>query len=280
MPSPAASTAAAKSVFRRFRRNRRASAAVEFALVAPVFFALLFAIIETGIMFFANQVLETIAQDRRARLRPGKRRPNPSIRPQIRDHYCLLPVRHPSVHLRQYFRRCAKLFVFLARDHRQRDRCQRDFHPGTLDYHPGRRRQHCCGAAFYQWPLFVTGLGYNISNLSGNQRLLMATAVFQNEPFTAPVSDCNGRSMNTTVTDRVSNAPFRPGYVRGSQRNRGDRICRDRSADAGDVLWRGRIFFRRGGRPEGHADIENTIRSDGPIAVGRRSRHDEFLSGE
>jgi Flp pilus assembly protein TadG len=31
------------------------SAAVEFALVAPVFFALLFAIIETAIMFFASQ---------------------------------------------------------------------------------------------------------------------------------------------------------------------------------------------------------------------------------
>jgi len=29
----------------------------------------------------------------------------------------------------------------------------------------------------------VTGLGYNISNLSGNQRLLVATAAFQNEPY-------------------------------------------------------------------------------------------------
>jgi hypothetical protein len=43
---------------------------------------------------------------------------------------------------------------------------------------------------FYQWPLFVTGLGYNIANLTGNQRLLQATAVFQNEPFTAPSAPC------------------------------------------------------------------------------------------
>jgi Flp pilus assembly protein TadG len=41
-----------------FVRNGRGSAAVEFALVAPVFFALLFAIIETAIMFFASQALE------------------------------------------------------------------------------------------------------------------------------------------------------------------------------------------------------------------------------
>ena len=36
---------------------------------------------------------------------------------------------------------------------------------------------------FYQWPLFVTGLGFNISNLTGSKRLLTATAAFQNEPF-------------------------------------------------------------------------------------------------
>src|ERR1700742_750258 len=63
MPSPAVSTASVRTIFPRFRRNRRDSAAVEFALVAPVFFALLFAIIETALMFFASQVLETITQD-------------------------------------------------------------------------------------------------------------------------------------------------------------------------------------------------------------------------
>ncbi len=36
----------------------------------------------------------------------------------------------------------------------------------------------------YPWQLFVTGLGYNISNLNGNKRLLIATAAFQNEPYT------------------------------------------------------------------------------------------------
>jgi Flp pilus assembly protein TadG len=34
-------------------RNRRGSAVVEFALVAPLFFGLLFAIIEVALMFFA-----------------------------------------------------------------------------------------------------------------------------------------------------------------------------------------------------------------------------------
>ena len=36
--------------------------------------------------------------------------------------------------------------------------------------------------AFYEWPLFVTQLGYNISNLNGSKRLLAATAAFHVEP--------------------------------------------------------------------------------------------------
>src|ERR1700748_2652002 len=63
MSSSAAPTASStRYVLRRFGGNRQGSAAVEFALVAPMFFALLFAIIESGIMFFAGQVLETVTQ--------------------------------------------------------------------------------------------------------------------------------------------------------------------------------------------------------------------------
>ena len=44
--------------------------------------------------------------------------------------------------------------------------------------------------AFYQWPLFVTQLGYNIANLGRNtgnsKRLLTATAAFRVEPGGTP----------------------------------------------------------------------------------------------
>src|SRR5258707_5624430 len=63
MSSPAVPTDKCRNVLRRFGRSRRGSAVVEFALVAPMFFGLLFAIIETALMFFASQVLETITQN-------------------------------------------------------------------------------------------------------------------------------------------------------------------------------------------------------------------------
>ena len=58
-----APTAFVRNAVRRFRRDGRGSAAVEFAFIAPVFFVLLFAIIETAIVFFASQVLEGAVQD-------------------------------------------------------------------------------------------------------------------------------------------------------------------------------------------------------------------------
>ena len=57
------SVSAPKRILRTFRRSDSGSAAVEFSLVAVPFFALLFAIIETGIVFFAGQVLENGVQD-------------------------------------------------------------------------------------------------------------------------------------------------------------------------------------------------------------------------
>ena len=54
-PAGSAATTLVRKPLRRFRRDRRGSAAVEFALIATPFFALLFAIIETSIVFFAGR---------------------------------------------------------------------------------------------------------------------------------------------------------------------------------------------------------------------------------
>src|SRR4051795_6864150 len=72
MQASVSSTGSIRRLLRRFRRNRRASAALEFALVAPMFFALLFAIIETALMFFASQVLETVTQDSARQIMTGQ----------------------------------------------------------------------------------------------------------------------------------------------------------------------------------------------------------------
>jgi hypothetical protein len=48
---------------RLYRRNRRAAAAVEFALVAPVFFLLVFGMIEYGRMVMVQQVITNASRE-------------------------------------------------------------------------------------------------------------------------------------------------------------------------------------------------------------------------
>ena len=183
MSSPAASPAAAKSVFRRFRRNRRGSAAVEFALVAPIFFALLFAIIETGIMFFASQVLETVTQNSARQILTGQAQgASYADWSHFRDGVVCAQI--PAL------LNCSNIYVsvktassFAGVAMGNPIDAKGNFDPTILGYSPGGPGDIVVVQLFYQWPLFVTGLGYNIANLSNNQRLLIATAAFQNEPY-------------------------------------------------------------------------------------------------
>jgi Flp pilus assembly protein TadG len=180
MPSPAASKVSVRNIFRRFRRNRRGSAAVEFALVAPLFFALLFAIIETAIVFFANQVLETIAQDSARMILTGQAQTASYTQTDFKTYVC---GRIPALFT------CGNIFVDVesyptftnVTINNQIDASNNFIN--NMQYSPGGPGDIVVVRLFYQWPLFVTGLGYNIANLSGSKRLLTGTAAFRNEPY-------------------------------------------------------------------------------------------------
>ena len=186
MPSPAAAPRSFKIALHRFRRNRRGSAAVEFALVAPVFFALLFAIIETAIVFFAGQVLETVTQDSARKIMTGQAQTANYSKAQFKD-----TVVCPNGALAKVLFNCDNLFIEAKSYPTFPDVAitepidgSKNFIPPT-SYCPGEGGDIVVVRMFYQWPLFVTGLGYNISNLAGSKRLLSATAAFRNEPFLA-----------------------------------------------------------------------------------------------
>ncbi len=181
MSPPAAPTNSCRKVLRRFGRSRRGSAAVEFALVAPVFFALLFAILETALMFFASQVLETITQDSARMIVTGQAQSSSFTQTQFKTYVC---GRIPALF------NCNSLYVdvesyssFSSITLNSQIDVNGNFVNNNMQYSPGGAGDIVVVRLFYPWQLFVTGLGYNISNLSGNQRLLVATAAFQNEPY-------------------------------------------------------------------------------------------------
>jgi Flp pilus assembly protein TadG len=196
MPSPAVPSASVGNVLRRFCRNHNASTAVEFALIAPVFFGLLFAIIETAIMFFASQVLETVTQDSARVLMTGQAQtgqvpttcksptsgaPAPCNQSTFKAYVCsqipaLFDCNGIYVDVENYPAGFAGITI----------NSQIDASGNFIDnmqYSPGSACSTVVVRLFYQWPLFVTGLGYNIANLTGSKRLLSATAAFRNEPY-------------------------------------------------------------------------------------------------
>jgi len=168
-----------RALARRFARNRRGSTVVEFALVAPIFFGLLFAIIETALMFFAGQVLETGVQDSARLILTGQAQNGSYSKDQFKTDLCN--------RISSMFS-CSGLYVDVQsyssfNSVSITSPITNSTFVDTTQYSPGSAGDIVVVRAFYQWPLYVTGLYYNIANLSGSKRLLTASAAFRNEPY-------------------------------------------------------------------------------------------------
>jgi len=188
------SLAATRNALRRFRRNRRGSAAVEFALVAPLFFGLLFAIIEVALMFFASQVLETVTQDSARLVMTGQSQGAALTDVDFKKVIC-----DPTRSVANVLFDCTNGIYVDVRSYPQfasvKIPSQIDPVTGTfvndMKYCPGSDGDVVVDRLFYQWPTFVTKLGFDLANLSNGKRLLTATAAFKNEPFTALGATCS-----------------------------------------------------------------------------------------
>lgn len=179
MSSPTASRLSASGLLCRFQRDRWGSAAVEFAIVAPVFFALLFAILETGILFLAGQVLQTVTQESARMVLTGQAQNASYTSAQFASYVCsqvpaFFTCRNISIDVESYPSFASVALV---------NPISNGNFVTNLGYSPGGPGDVVVVRLYYQWPLIVTGLGWNPSNLSGNMRLLVGTAAFRNEPY-------------------------------------------------------------------------------------------------
>jgi Flp pilus assembly protein TadG len=185
MSSPAVATVVTRNALDRFRRNRRGSAAVDFALVAPLFFCVLFAILEGAMLFFAGQVLENATQET-ARMILTREAQNTNMdEPTFKGKLC---------------ERIMVIFNCAGPNLSNLTVDVQSFAPGasititepivngslagnfTYALPPSGSPNTIVVRAFYQWPIYVTRLGFNIGNLNGGKRLLSATAAFHVEP--------------------------------------------------------------------------------------------------
>jgi Flp pilus assembly protein TadG len=166
---------------RRFRRDRKASAAVQFAFLAPLFFLMLFAIIEVAMIFFAGQTLETATQNASRLILTGQAQNGGYTQAQFKTGFCSNIVAlidcTGGVYLDvQSYSSFSSITI-------TNPIVGGTFSSAGFGYNPGAAGDIVVVRAYYQWPLLVPGLGFNVGNLTGNKFLLGSVAAFRNEPY-------------------------------------------------------------------------------------------------
>src|SRR5215470_2206193 len=154
----------AGAAVRRFLRRKDGSVAIEFGMVAAPFFALLFAIMETAIVFFAGQA-QSAGFDAAAFKN--------AVCAKI---YGLFNCQNGVFVDVNTFTSFSNVTMPNPVDG------QGNFQ-NNFNYNPGGPGDVVVVRLFYQYPVYVSLLGFNLSNVNGGKRLLAATAAFRNEPY-------------------------------------------------------------------------------------------------
>jgi Flp pilus assembly protein TadG len=172
---------AAARTLRRFVRQQDGTSAVEFGLIAAPFLALVFAIMETAIIFFSGQALETAVADSARLIMTGQAQTAGYSQSAFKDAVCAkiygLFNCQSGVYVDvQKFSSFANVTMTNPVD--ANGNFQNNF-----NYTPGGPGDIVVVRLFYQWPVYVALLGFDLHNMNGGKRLLVATAAFRNEPY-------------------------------------------------------------------------------------------------
>jgi Flp pilus assembly protein TadG len=165
---------------RRFARHQDGTAAVEFAFVALPFLALLFAIIQTVLIFFAQQALETITATAARLILTGQAQAQNLTQTSFKTTVCgqVVALFNCATGININVQTFASFSSVTYPNPVQNGQFQNN----SFVFQPGAPGDVVVVQIFYQWPIFVNLMGLNLANLTNNSRLLIATAAFRNEP--------------------------------------------------------------------------------------------------
>lgn len=164
-----------------FVQRQDGAAAVEFGIIALPFFALMFAIMQTGLVFLADQVLETAVADSARLILTGQAQAGSYTQTSFKTAVCSNIV--------ALFDCANSLYVDVRKYNAFSDISMAnpvDANGNLVNnftYDAGGPGDIIVVRLYYQWPINIRLGGFNLSNMAGNQRLLTATAAFRNEPY-------------------------------------------------------------------------------------------------
>lgn len=169
------------SPFKSFARSTKGVTAVEFALVAMPFFLLLFGILETVLVFFANAVLENGLEVVARKIRTGEVQTQNMSEAQFKQLLCneVSALLACDSHLALDVRPSSNFASIQFTDPLDGGgNLRTDF---TFD--PGNAGQVILARAFYRWDVMTPLIGATMSNMANGERLLVSSIAFRNEPF-------------------------------------------------------------------------------------------------
>lgn len=167
------------TICRRFIGAGTGATAVEFALVAPPFLALLYAILQTTLVFFAQQVLQTATMQAARLIMTGQAQSGGYTASQFQQAVC--------ANATDLFN-CAGIYVNVQTFSSFSSVSMLNpvsgghFSSSGMSYSPGGTGDIEVVQVFYQWPVYPGPLGFSLANTSSNTNVLVATAAFRNEP--------------------------------------------------------------------------------------------------
>jgi Flp pilus assembly protein TadG len=171
---------------RRFGRDERGVTAIEFGVLAIPFFVMIFAILETAMLFFASQVLDSAVEDASRRIRTGQAQAAEwnlnNFRAELCDYTFNLFGDCSGIQIKvSVIGSFASASTVPTVQDCTTTACTWD--PDFQSYDAGARRDIIEVQVFYRWPLQVMLPYFNMRNQPDNYRLISAMRVFRNEPF-------------------------------------------------------------------------------------------------
>lgn len=165
----------------RFAGNERGVTAIEFGLLALPFFAIIAAILETAIVFFAAQILDSGVQDTARLIRTGQAQQASftieNFRTELCDHlYAMFDCDGLKI-------KVTTITSFAAAG--MAPPVDEDDGSWTVAeaYDPGEGSDVILVEVYYKWPIILNFASFDLADLPDSTRLLGASRVFRNEPF-------------------------------------------------------------------------------------------------
>ena len=203
----------AKATISRFGRDRAGVTAIEFAAVAPLFLGLMLTIIETGIVFGANQMLENAVYTSSRQILTGQLQSYQAGGGSAKDTYCKLvasicngmsPIMSAGS--------CYSGIQIDTKSHAAGTPFSNSELSipvdanGALDSSKlsrsnlGSRNQYMLIRAYYQYPVYVAYLGGGGGSADKGKRLLVGSAAMALEPFPGAGADNSAAVATATCT--------------------------------------------------------------------------------